>query len=81
MLRSVSARFSSQGMPQLEDLGVYMFIDPVQLIARGFEVSAKINDVILVEVDKDGMDFQHILTTICYNGTVAEWGPTGARTM
>ena len=62
-------------MPQLKELGVYVFVDPMQLLALGFEVTANIIDVLQVEVEAEGLTLRHILTAIGYNGSVAEGAP------
>ena len=58
-------------MAQLKDKGIFVFIDPVQLIARGFEVTANINDVISVLINAEGLNLRHILTAVAFNGSPA----------
>ena len=67
-------------MAQQKDKGIFVFIDPVRLIAQGFEVTANVNDVIQVKISGEGLNLRHIMTAVTFNGSpanVPSWNAPG----
>ena len=60
-------------MPQLENKGIYLFIDPGSLHhSEGFLVTVNINDVVKVQVGPGGMNIQFLMTAINGVGEYAD---------
>ena len=59
-------------MRQLKQEGIFLFIDPHDLLQKGFAVTININDVCKVSIGREGMDIKHLLTIVKFNGTFAD---------
>ena len=60
-------------MRQLLDKGIFLFIDPAHLLYdENFEVVININDVCKVAAGEEGMDINHLLTTLTRDGNYGD---------